>query len=384
MHSTSNIIGKIQQSPTQQDKIDQLEKQRRDLQTDFQMKDRELLEKIKLLKKSLPADNGSAYVTNDLYHFSLEGGEISYEINDKATPHADAINNAMKADDPNILRSLIQTAIDRVTFATYNLNTNEEDDYLKLTVKDKIINVIGTNKRGELEPFYADLKYGFHPITIGFLTKRSQPLLIEAILLGSSQCATLLLNEFGADPSTPYYHVVHSSGSYSYVSYDQECEALALAIDRNLTDVALLLIQKGADLNGIPLTGFIKHVTDTSSDSIRGLTPLMLGTMKNNDIIVKTLLEKGAQYDRLDRNRKNAMQLATSPTIIDLFNAHISKDEEALHEEISECNKVMQMTKSTAIITQSQKAVKAAEEKLSNIASLRKSMLPTNTATLRF
>jgi len=398
MRSTANITQKFREARAEINSINnktlQLEQQRDDNKKSFEEKDRLLQQQISALKSQIKpvfgSDNifraacleGDMELVNDYYQWGLPDGTISYDQNDQSDgTHGDPINNAIKGDHPEILRLLLKHVVDQVHSAVYAHLKEENEDEKKIeTVRKHVIDVIGRDKI-DFIPYYYNLRYGFDKVYIEFLANRSQPLLIEAILLGSTKCATLLLNEFGADPRrTPYYDHVRNGCDWRPTGfYTVKGEALGLAIDRGLTDVALLLIQKGANVNAYygnqqkdieessSLAGYSRYYTRKGFDGKMDLSPLMLAAMRGNVVVVKELLAKGADYHRHDRNGKTAMQFTDNTEILKLFEQSINADAEKLREEIHEHNVVVQVTKNPGILKQSQSALCTLTRKLNEL-----------------
>jgi len=242
----------------------------------------------------------------------------------------DAINNAIRGDHPDILWLLIGRAIELLRDEIRHYNKKKRNEYRYSSrefndyygedvhsIKQILLNIINTTDSQPV-PYHYNLDRDNESKT-GFMS-RHQPLLIEAILLDSPKCAELLLNEFGADPNSPFYE--HHSGLMTGYYYNEQGNALALAIDHGLTDLALLLIKKGANLTA--LYGNQEKSVDTGYagrsnyvmrwDGNRDLTPLLLAAQKNNRIVVQALLDCGADT-RPTYHGKTAWNLTTDAEI---------------------------------------------------------------------
>lgn len=154
--------------------------------------------------------------------------------------------------------------------------------------------------------------------------------LVEAILLSASRCAIYLINEGISPIDEPVYSYYRESGSYGGPVRKELGQVLGLAIDLDLTEIALLLIQKGADVNQTYGKKEEKYsYTFESSEPYhyyklaRGMntTALILAAEKGNVAVVKALLDRGADAQIRDCNGKTALELTQDDDIIKLLNA---------------------------------------------------------------
>lgn len=153
-----------------------------------------------------------------------------------------------------------------------------------------------------------------------FLLNREQSLLLEAVFFNSVKCAKLLIEEFHANPSSLEYYKDHSVYLSDTVVIGS---ALTLAIELGHTELALLLIEKGANTE----TPYGNDQTEKSYnhmawDKYSDLRALLLAAKKNNDVVVSALLKHGADTKAYDRNGKYAIDLATDAKVIQLLKDH--------------------------------------------------------------
>ncbi len=106
-----------------------------------------------------------------------------------------------------------------------------------------------------------------------------------------------------------------SANEYAY-GQDKEIlgSALTLAIEFGFTDLALLLIKKGANLN-------VWHKVNVGYQTFK-YTALMLAAKLNQVEVVKSLLEQGANILDRDRDYKTAIELTNNPEIKSLINQY--------------------------------------------------------------
>jgi len=285
---------------------------------------------------------GNKAVVEELLSIANISGHIYYDRNKIAQDEklyewlqegksSDAINNAIRGDHDDILRLLIgySFALLRGKIRLYNEKQqakyrydSESDSYFDEdgdTIKHHLLTIINP-ENDQPSPYYSALQHA-RETCAGFVS-RHQPLLIEAILLDSPKCATLLLNEFNADPNSPFYE--HHSGLMDGYYYTEQGHALTLAIDRGLTDLAILLIKKGASLTARygndteevnkGYAGSYRYVMRWNGN--RDFTPLLLAAQKNNRAVVQALLDCGADTrDEYIDNGKTAWDLTTDPEI---------------------------------------------------------------------
>lgn len=243
--------------------------------------------------------------------------------------YCDPINNAIRGDHPDILRMLLNRALlilskavwryiphshtpDREEYSAHE--SDNTDDLNEHAAKKMLLTIINT---GSNTPYYWKLDQNDDSKS-GFMN-RHQPLLTEAILLESPKCAALLINEFDADPNSHFYE--HHRGEMTGYYYTTQGNALALAIDHNLTEIALLLIKKGASLTdrygneekSVDI-GMWNRYSVMRWNGALNLTPLLLAAQKNNRTIVKALLDCGADTRDKYKN-KTAAELTSDPDI---------------------------------------------------------------------
>jgi len=127
------------------------------------------------------------------------------------------------------------------------------------------------------------------------------------------------------------YSIVVSGDMNSYTF--QKGDALTLAIDLGVTNIAKLLIESGCNLEEKYGNKEKKYYEFSSMwspspaylawDRERDLTPLLVAATKNNQEIVSLLLEKGANIEACDRDGKTALALATDPAVPALIRDHL-------------------------------------------------------------
>lgn len=282
--------------------------------------------------------------------------------------YLDPIQAAIKGDHPDVLRLLIEkagTVLEKFLgyyaewTANYNAQHTEYNDtpYDSLSTDDniKVKNIVHINDEnacdsdcyyshlqrlvGEKEA-YSDADYmsddeenNGHAKLPHFYGQRQFSLLTEAILFNSEKCAEVLITEFNASPKSQY--VDEAACANAAPEKKSRGDVLCLAIDQGMTKIALLLIEKGANVNnryGNEATHYEYNVRSgslfyhssssyevTCWNGDKNLTPLLLAAKKNNADVVKALLKAGADITAKDDKGRTAQELATDPHVVALL-----------------------------------------------------------------
>lgn len=377
--STLSIAEQIRQLEKQKQLLEKLEAEER-AEQERQKRLKQQDDKIQLRAASF---DGNIALVKELIgrRVTMQDGEISYpqklDIDQSLLKPAnfdnngfnnDPINNALKGDHADILGLLVGRVADivrgnledyiqyRRDLWRYHNDFRAQQDPLiipfntedKNQIKKNVVNIMENDQHGKT---YYHVGHEFVPhgrfsdFRVRYCTSffnRTNSLLIEAILFGATKCAKLLVNELSADPSCYFYDTTYKK--------DQEItkirgDALTLAIDCDLTDIALFLIEKGANLtvsygNTAIKESFYsnyKYQTVWCWNGKRDLTPLLLAAKKNNVAVVKALLACGADIRDKDKNGHTAEELTTDAElkkILALPNTYRTRIERINHDPI--------------------------------------------------
>lgn len=111
-----------------------------------------------------------------------------------------------------------------------------------------------------------------------------------------------LINDAVTDNGTPF--VEYLLNGVNLTDYrDELTEALETACESNFTEIASLLIEKGADVNGIGGKG----------------APLYYAALHGNAALVKFMIEKGAAVNNLNKDDETALMSATRYGYFDII-----------------------------------------------------------------
>lgn len=249
----------------------------------------------------------------------------------------DALHNAIRGDQPDALQWLMNhlATILFPELATLRNTKADCDEEGKFPLLFPDSNAVVAQIAGVIN-LHRFLYQSNTPASVCIMSRQNS-LLIEAVLANSDKCVEMLVTNFLAstDKLTLYYIL---SGSET-LGRMQKGDALTLAIDHGYTKIAAILVNSGCSLETRYGDRQCMHHGRNSMyqgwDFERDLTPLLLAAIKGNDVMVKLLLEKGADITACDRNGKSALALAKTPDARAVLRENFSLSDRATMQGIT-------------------------------------------------